>query len=680
MTPLLRKNGLNASIDIHDNIGSSLRLNLTQSTSLVQTLTTKVSSSRTIIPSNNKANEVSTEIKEPIVPSLSSTLFVAHTRTNEIVTNVLSRNASPEKREPKPSSLNMQSSFFRATEHSSAISSKTPVGKPEIVLTTSEFNGISLPSWSIDKKYFPTSQAGDNSNGYSTEGALAKSAFSNGLNSQTGQLSSSNSILGQISIDYNASANTNDGSRLFTKVSMSLIKLPRTVLLSSQTIWKTTDLNPRTSQTTLLFSDKADTSGSGATPTIDTNTITSITTRKFSSISGMSQATLLAKMTRDKSDVASATFLTSRITTRNQKVASSLVHSDIQKDNSLVSSVVTASPSLSSKPREASLSPSAAMTVSTTPVALQGVSSSVNSKLSSRHENEFRTLTISDESANFSQMSFTTMYGSRISAWDSPTRDSVSISQDDSAISVPRGVRSSSRISSPVEKTTRLAVSSLQTQSLQLQTSKVNLEMSFADLSLVSKTSSNLSSSFKSSLKAKHMTSSLKAEDMTEFLTQSMVQPTNWIPFSASQEFSAWTTDKNRKTWISGSSFLPQKRSSPVSDFRDFSPPSTPPDKSKLQRTFSAVSAASTKSEITSGVIVSIYIAVNVNVLMFWAWGVKVMFGWEGFKWSNSAVICTYMLFFVLLDKMSENRRWTGIPYLGRSTREQECFCVFVEF
>ena len=192
----------------------------------------------------------------------------------------------------------------------------------------------------------PNSQAGDKSNGYSSQGALAKSAFSNGLNSQTGQLSNSNSILGRISIDYNAPASTNDGSRLFTRGSVSLVKLPRTLLLSLQTIWKTTDLNPRTFQTTLLFSDKADTSGSGATPTFETKTSTSITTRKFSSISGMSQATLLAKMTQDEGNIASAAFLTSRATTTNQKVASSLIHSDIQKDNSLVSSVVMASPSL----------------------------------------------------------------------------------------------------------------------------------------------------------------------------------------------------------------------------------------------------------------------------------------------------------------------------------------------
>lgn len=622
MTPSLRKNSLSASTDFHDNletldIGSSPFLNLTQSASLLET--TKLSLSRTIIATNNKANEVSTEIKEPIVPSLSSTIFVPHTRTNEIVNKVLSRDVSPEKRASNYSSLNMQSGFFRATEHSSAISSKASVGKPEIALTTSEFSGIILPSWSVDKKYLPNSQAGDKSNGYSSQGALAKSAFSNGLNSQTGQLSNSNSILGRISIDYNASVSTNDGSRLFTRGSVSLVKLPRTLLLSLQTIWKTTDLNPRTFQTTLLFSDKADTSGSGATPTFETKTSTSITTRKFSSISGMSQATLLAKMTQDEGNIASAAFLTSRATTTNQKVASSLIHSDIQKDNSLVSSVVMASPSLSSKAREVpSLSPSAAMTVSITPMTHQDVPSSVNSKLSSRPENEFRTLTISEEMENSSQMSFTTMHSSRISASDSPTRDSASISQDESAISVPRGMRSSSHTTSPFEKTTRLAISSLQAQSLQLKTSEVKLEMSFADSakSFISRTSSNVSPSLQASLKAVNMTSSLKAEDITEFVTQSMVQPTNWIPFSASQEFSALNTDNNRKTCgISGSSSLHEKRSSAVSNVPSFSPSSsTPLDKSKLQ-TSSAVSAASPKSENTSGVIVSILI-IGVNVFM----------------------------------------------------------------
>lgn len=597
MTYSLTENNLNASTDIHDNLGTldigvSPGLNLTQWASLLQT--TKLSPSRAIIASNNKADEVSTAINEPIMPSLSSTLFVAHTRTNEIVNNVLSRNVLPEQLATKYSSQNMPSVFFGATEHSSAISSKAPsVRKPEIALSTSEFSGIILPSWSVDKKYLPTSQAGDNSNGYSSQGALAESAFSNGFNSQTGQLSSSNSILGQISVDYDASASTNDDSRLFTKGSMSLVKLPRTVFVSSQTIWKATDLNPRTlSQTTLLFSDKAGTSPSGATEKSDTKPSTLISTRKFSSISGMSHATSLAKMTRDESDVASATFVASRTitTTTTRKVASSLVHSDIQINNSPVSSVVMASPSLSGEARVvSSLSPSAAMTVPIT--SHQGVPSSVNSKLSSRTENEFRTSTNSDEREYSSHMSFTTMHSSRISARDSATRDSASVSQDESALSEPLSMRSSSHISPPTERTTRL-VSSSQIQSLHLTTTEVDLEMTLADSAntFVSRTSSSLSPS-----------------------SQAMVQSTNWIPFSASQEFSSLNTDKNRKTWISGSSSLPQKRSSPISDVHSFNPSSssTLPDKDKSVQTSLTVSSASPKSEITSGVVVSTF---GVNV------------------------------------------------------------------
>lgn len=597
MTYSLTENNLKASTDIHDNLGTldigvSPGLNLTQWASLLQT--TKLSPSRAIIASNNKADEVSTAINEPIMPSLSSTLFVAHTRTNEIVNNVLSRNVLPEKLATKYSSQNMPSVFFGATEHSSAISSKAPsVRKPEIALSTSEFSGIILPSWSVDKKYLPTSQAGDNSNGYSSQGALAESAFSNGFNSQTGQLSSSNSILGQISVDYDASASTNDDSRLFTKGSMSLVKLPRTVFVSSQTIWKATDLNPRTlSQTTLLFSDKAGTSPSGATEKSDTKPSTLISTRKFSSISGMSHATSLAKMTRDESDVASATFVASRTitTTTTRKVASSLVHSDIQINNSPVSSVVMASPSLSGEARVvSSLSPSAAMTVPIT--SHQGVPSSVNSKLSSRTENEFRTSTNSDEREDSSHMSFTTMHSSRISARDSATRDSASVSQDESALSEPLSMRSSSHISPPTERTTRL-VSSSQIQSLHLTTTEVDLEMTLADSAntFVSRTSSSLSPS-----------------------SQAMVQSTNWIPFSASQEFSSLNTDKNRKTWISGSSSLPQKRSSPISDVHSFNPSSssTLPDKDKSVQTSLTVSSASPKSEITSGVVVSTF---GVNV------------------------------------------------------------------
>ena len=598
-------------------MGFSRGLNLTQWASLLQR--TNFSPSRTIIASNNKAIEVSTAINEPIMPSLSSTLFVAHTRTNEIVSNILSRNVLPEKLATKHS---VPSVFFRATEHNSAISSKASVRKPEIVLSTSEFSGIILPSWSVDKKYLSTSQAGDNSNGYSSQGAFAESAFSNGLNSQTGQLSSSNYILRRISVDYNVSASTNDDSRLFTKGSTSLVKLPRTVLLSSQTIWKTTDLNPRTlSQTTPLFSDKAGTSRSGATEKSDTNPSTLITTREFSSISRMSLATSLAKMTQDKSDVTLATFLSSRTvtTTETRKLASSLVHSDIQKNNSVVSSVVMASPSLSGKARVlSSLSPNAAMTVQIT--SHQGVSSSVNSKLSSRPENEFRTLTNSDERENSSDMSLTTMHSPRISALDFATRDSVSISQGESALSLPQGMRSSSHISPPVERTTSLAISSLRTQSLHLTTSEVNLDMSLADSAntFVSRTSSNVSPSSQASFKDKNMKSSLKAEDTTKFLTQSMVQSTNWIPFSASQEFSSLNTDKNRGTRISGSSSLPEKRSSPVSDVQSFNPSSsTLLDKDKSVLTSSTVSTSYPQSDVTSGVIVSTF-GVNVFTTRMW--------------------------------------------------------------
>ena len=595
-THSITKNSSSASTDIHDNLGtldivSSPSLNLTQWSSMSQTV--KLSRRRTIIASKNKANDFSTEAKEHILASLSSELFVAYTRTNAIVNNALSTNVPPEKLASKYSSPNMQSGSFKAAEHSSVVSSKASVRKPEIALTTSVLSGIILPSWSVDKKYLPTSQAGDNSNGYSSQGALAKSAFANGLNSQTGQFSSSNSILRLISKDYDDSASTNDGSRLFTKGSMSLAKLPRTVFLSSQTIWKTTDLNPRTSQTNILFSDKVGIFRSGATQKSDTKTSTSITRRSFSSIFGMSQATLEAKMTQDENYVTSATFLTSRTTTANEKGTSSRVHSDIQKGNSLAFSVVVASPSLSSKAREvSSRSHGAAMTVSMTPMTREGVPSREN-KLSSRPENKFRTLTNSDEKENSSQMSSTTMYSSVVSALDAVTRDSALISQEESAFF-------SSHVSSLTGKTTRLALSSWQTQPLQSKTSEVNLETSFTVLAKAfsSTTSLNVSPSLQASM---------IAEDMTEFLTRSTVQPTDWIPSSASEEFSALNTDENRKTWISGSSSLHQKRSLAVSDAHSFSPSSsTLIDKSKLQ-TFSAVSAASLKNEITPGVIVSTF-------------------------------------------------------------------------
>lgn len=585
-THSITKNSSSASTEIHDNLGtldivSSPSLNLTQWSSMSQTV--KLSRSRTIIASKNKANDVSTEAKEHILASLSSKLFVAYTRTNEIVNNALSTNVSPEKLASKYSSPNMQSGSFKAAEHSSVVSSKASVRIPEIALTTSVFSGIILPSWSVDKKYLQISQAGDNSNGYSSQGALAKSAFANGLNSQTGQFSSSNSILRLISIDYDAVASTNDGSRLFTKGSMSLAKLPRTVFLSSQTIWKTTDLNPRTSQTNILFSDKVGIFRSGATQKSDTKTSTSITRRSFSSISGMSQATLEAKMTQDESYV-----------TANEKGTSSRVHSDIQKGNSLAFSVVMASPSLSSKAREvSSRSHDAAMTVSMTPMTREGVPSRENNKLSSRPENKFRTLTNSDEKENSSQMSSTTVHGSVVSASDAVTRDSASISQDESALF-------SSHVSSLTRKTTRLALSSLQTQPLQSKTSEVNLETPFTDSAKTfsSTTSFNVSPSLQASL---------KAEDITEFLTRSTVQPTDWIPSSASEEFSLINTDENRKSWISERSSLHQKRSLAVSDVHSFSPSSsTLIDNSKLQ-TSSAVSAASLNNEITPGVIVSTF-------------------------------------------------------------------------
>ncbi|KAJ7376810.1 hypothetical protein OS493_032272 [Desmophyllum pertusum] len=187
---------------------SSPKNAVTQWTSATISLlqTTKRVNRKTIIASNNKANEFSVTVT--ILPSL-STFFVAKTQIHDFENSALSTNVPPESLATKYSSLNIPNDLFSAKEikeHSLAVSSNTSVMTPEMASTTSTSvtgNGIILPPSSVDKRYLSTSQTGDNFNADNSQGAFTKSAFSDVhrerlKSAQTAQFSSSNSILGRL--------------------------------------------------------------------------------------------------------------------------------------------------------------------------------------------------------------------------------------------------------------------------------------------------------------------------------------------------------------------------------------------------------------------------------------------------------------------------------------------------
>lgn len=340
-------------------------------------------------------------------------------------------------------------------------------------------------------------------------------------------------------------------------------------------------------------------------------------------------------------------------------VVSSVVHSAIQRKTSLISPVVVASPSVSSKARKISWQFSDAAMIASTPSMIQPpVTSKTNSKFSSRTKRESRPSESSHNEKSSILVSLTMEHSSRDIAH-------ASISLHRTTISVPQEKKIPSVVSTLAERYPSLAVSSLQTESL---------KMSFADSTktFVSRTSVNVRFPFQTTENLSSLSfSSAKAEKMTDILTQSPVKPTNWIPFSASDKFSSLNTDSYHKTWRSSSSRfsgheirfssgsdssamtsilvapsasyskitsqiphkqvsaatatsfilkrssssltssrpIPQKRSSAVSDNENFIPSmsftvTTLLDKSKLQ-TSSSVPATSPKSDITSEIIVS---------------------------------------------------------------------------
>ena len=659
--PPLRKDNSSVSINIYDSLetsGSSILLNLTQWTSTAASLLQKSkgqSKTIAIIASNNKVNEFSSSIvSETIMPVL-STVFVAQRSTNELDNIALSTNVPPENLATKHSSLNFQNDYFSAKQHSTAISSKASLMSPDIPPTAAKFSGIILPSSPVDKKHLPISQAGVNSKRYISQGAFTKSALSDerskGLISQSqGQFSSRSSILGQISNNY-------DGNRLFTKGSMSLTKLPKTFYLSSRTIWKTTQLNPRADETTLLFSDKPGTSLLHAMKTSDNTPSTIATTRTFSSTSGMLHATLAAKMTQGERDFVSTSFPASSVT---QMVTSSVVHSQIQREISLVSAVVMASPSVSSKTRRISSRSTGVTTVLTTPLIHQHVTSILNSKLSSRSENEFHTLASIDfdKERVSSRTPFT-------SSKDSAANISASNSLDQTTFSVPQGI---------LEKTPSLTVAGLKTHSLRSRTSKVNLNMSLADSAknFVTRTSSNVKFSSENfsppSTDSYHQTwisgtssgmggnkilfnSTQSSGVMREFVASSgsySKSPTQ-IPHKSSVATASFneplmsrsiTLESGHRLQISSQgsaastesitlsshytkytshmishSQMFQKRSSAELQGQTFSPSlnsavTTPLDKSKLETSSTSTSATQSRTELTSGIIVSTFVGV----------------------------------------------------------------------
>ena len=496
---------------------------------------TKKQLSETIIASKNNANGfVTAVIHEPIVPAL-STIHVAQSRTNVLASGVLSTDVSLESRSTKYSSLNNPNGFSSRAKHILAVSSKPTVTIPEIATTTSHFNGISLPFTSEDKKYLRTSQTGDYSNGDNSQEAFTKSALSDlhskNVIDQTAQFSSANSILGQIHT-YVISAH---GTRLFTKGSLSLTKLPRaSFLLGSRTILETTELNARYVSATILFPEKAYTSLIHATKTSHSNMSTATAKRNYSSwLSGIPQEIKASKPIVNNSFFQNI----SPLSNTTQMAASSVANSSAEKEISPFLSIVT--PSVSNKVRKlSSHTSSATMTISKTPMIRQPLTSEVKSELSLTLENEFQA-SISRNTKEFSSR------GYRKSTSDSSTLDSALISFLHGArtISVPQEtIESSLDFSMLAQSTFRLAILPLQTQSQQSRTRQAKSETSIANSTMitetfVAKTSANLKPSSQAPKNLSSLSLSFtKAEVTTEWRTQSSVQVKDLFLPSTSRE------------------------------------------------------------------------------------------------------------------------------------------------
>ena len=290
-------------------------------------------------------------------------------------------------------------------------------------------------------------------------------------------------------------------------------------------------------------------------------------------------------------------------------VASSVTHSTIQREISLVSSVVTASPSVSRKTEKMSsqLSSTTTMTISTSPMIQQTVSGGIVSKFSSRPENELHKFTSSFKTDSFSRMS-----SSIVVSWSDytskyTTKVSVSISQNQTTNLPPDSTTSTTSNSEMSEAS--------------LAQKDFSVSTTFSPSHSIQMVNSSVDSS-----PSPYM-SSTKASTKTQWLTKPVLKPTDWIPLSASQKFSALSTDSYHQTRISRSSHThssevtsklaessasvskspSQIRSSTVSEDRIFlsSTVATLVDKSNTQSFSSVISTTSSRKEVTSEVIVS---------------------------------------------------------------------------
>ena len=372
---------------------SSEALNITQWTAPISSLLALTKWQTTIITSNNKSNEASfTKASRQQSLTALSTSHVAQTRTKEFINSVLSTDKLPEDLATKYLSLYRNSSIFSGKEHSFAISSIPSVVTPEITPTTFHVSGVIQPTSSRDKMHLSTFQKEDKSL-ISSQEAFTKSAFfdpqmrSKRNNLQTAQLSSSNTILVQIK-GHDTAVHTNNGSKLFTKGSISSINLPRTFPLSS-TIWKAAELKPSPDATSLLSPDKE--TYSHSTQTLDTEMTTAPMKGKFSGISGISKTTSQAKLTPEDKHLSSSFILTSWGITTTSVVISSSYGPHTAQEISSVTSFVTASPTVSSISER--LSSTSTMTISTKPFVQLSVTSLTSSHFPSKAETEFRALT-----------------------------------------------------------------------------------------------------------------------------------------------------------------------------------------------------------------------------------------------------------------------------------------------
>ncbi|XP_073250276.1 uncharacterized protein [Porites lutea] len=374
---------------------------------------------RETITTTTKSSEYSftNASSKQLLPALSVTL-VSRSLLNDFIKSSLSTNVQPESFGPRYPSLNVKDSVSSSHENSFAISSTLyNMLAAEIIPTTSQVNGLSKASSTRDKAHLSTSQKGDKSR-VSSQEAFIKSAFfdprgvSNVFNSWTAQFTSS---MSQGDSLYSVVVSKNE-TEMFTKGSVALTNGLRTSS-SASTIRKTAELK-LLSQAASHSSFRKETYQQSV-KTFDTK-ITSVAIREqFAGISGISKTTENGKLTLIYQGFTSSfisTVLATGVSSTSVKTSSTSRPPSMKQ--SLYLSVMT-SPVVLNKMSTNS------MTTSTTPLPHMSVSAN-SSKVSSRSKSEFHTSSIEKKNSDVLSLSSNSTQTSGGGVSDVSTHKSIS--------------------------------------------------------------------------------------------------------------------------------------------------------------------------------------------------------------------------------------------------------------